>query len=297
MNFLSVLYSKSIPSSSLLRAAVFSMTILFSSCGLFDDEVVKIEDGKSNTGLSLGNPSNAQASFLSPNNYLIDRPQYTLSFNNEKGIPNWVSWHLDRSWIGSASRNEAFITDIAIPVEWNRVTTSDYTGSGFDRGHNCPSADRTRSLTDNEATFLLTNIFPQAPKQNRGPWKSLEDFSRSLVFKGNELYVIMGSFGVGGIGSNGERDAIGRDGRITVPKFVWKVVVVLPEGDNDVQRIDASTRVIAVLMKNEEVDFRPWHEYRVSVNEIENATGYDLLSELPIFVQAILEDKVDDGPV
>ncbi len=297
MNTLIQFHRHRIPFSPILKSLVFLSFLTLSSCGLFDDEVVKIEDGKSNNGLSLGNPSDAQASFLTPNNYLIDRPQYTLSFNNEKGIPNWVSWHLDRSWLGTASRNESFITDIAVPVEWKRVTTSDYTGSGFDRGHNCPSADRTRSLTDNEATFLLTNIFPQAPKQNQGPWKDLEDFSRNLVRNGNEVYILMGSFGIGGIGSNGERDAIGKDGRVTVPKFVWKVIVVLPEGDNDVQRIDASTRVIAVVMKNENINFQPWHTYRTTVNEIEAATGYDLLSELPIFVQAVLEDKVDDGPV
>ncbi|OUJ70282.1 hypothetical protein BXP70_24615 [Hymenobacter crusticola] len=50
-----------------------------------------------------------------------------------------------------------------LPAGWYRVTTNSYTGSGFDRRQNCPSANRTNSVEDNSATFLLNNIMPQAP--------------------------------------------------------------------------------------------------------------------------------------
>lgn len=267
------------------------------SCSFFEEEVIPILEDDSNSGLTFGNPTNAEESFLFPDNFLIDRPQYTLSYNNTRGIPNWVSWHLDRTWIGSADRSESFLSDQILPSDWDRVTASDYTGSGFDRGHNCPSADRTRSVEDNEATFFMTNIVPQAPNQNRGPWRELEEFSRGLVFDGNELYITMGNFGVGAEGSRGFRDIIGRDERVTVPEYIWKVIVVLPDGDNDLLRVDEQTRVIAVLMENNNIDFEDWYEYRVSVDEIEDAVGYDLLSELPFFVQEALESKVDDGPI
>ncbi len=267
------------------------------SCSFFEEEVIPILEDNSNSGLTFGNPTNAEESFLSADNFLIDRSQYTVSYNNTKGIPNWVSWHLDRSWIGSAQRSESFLSDKILPSDWDRVTSTDYTGSGFDRGHNCPSADRTRSAEDNEATFFMTNIIPQAPKQNRGPWKELEEFSRDLVFDGNELYITMGNFGIGGEGSRGFREVIGKDERVAVPQYVWKIIVVLPEGDNDLLRVDEQTRVIAVLMENNDIDFDEWYEYRVSVDEIEDAVGYDLLSELPFFVQEALEGKIDDGPV
>jgi len=57
-----------------------------------------------NTGLYLGNPSDAIASKSSGTNYLMEKPQFTISYNNEKYIPNWVAWHLQTSDIGKADR-------------------------------------------------------------------------------------------------------------------------------------------------------------------------------------------------
>ncbi len=55
-----------------------------------------------NIHLKYGNPSNANSK--DTNNYLLEKPQYALSYNCKTGIPNWVSWQLDRSWLGSVDR-------------------------------------------------------------------------------------------------------------------------------------------------------------------------------------------------
>jgi len=284
-----------LPSYQMLWAVFFAISL--SSCSFFTEEVIPILEDNSNTSLALGNPSNARSSFLEPNNFLIERTEYAISYNNERGTANWVSWHLDRSWIGTIDRAETFKVDPFLNSDFNVVNSSDYTNSGFDRGHNCPSADRTRSMESNEATFFLTNIVPQAPRHNQGPWKDMEEFGRDLVFDGNEVYVVMGNFGVGGTGSKGYVEKIGRTNNVTVPKFIWKIYVVLPEGENDLSRIDESIRVIAVIIENVNDSLKEWHEYRVSVDEIEDATDLDLLSELPFSVQSALESKVDDGPI
>jgi hypothetical protein len=57
-----------------------------------------------------------------------------------------------------------------------RVRPTDYAGAGFDRGHLCPSADRTSSAADNSATFLMSNMIPQAPNLNRNTWENLESY-------------------------------------------------------------------------------------------------------------------------
>jgi endonuclease G len=81
-----------------------------------------------------------------------------------------------------------------------------------------------------------------------------------------------------------------------VPNRTWKVIVILPVGDNDVARVTANTRVIAVDMPNSQVINSNWGTYRTSVDAIEEATGYDLLSALPVELQAIIEARVDNGP-
>jgi endonuclease G, mitochondrial len=246
--------------------------------------------------LTLGNPSGATADPAQPTNYLLSKPQYALSYHRDRGIPNWVSWHLDASWRGSAARQDDFKGDATLPAGWYQVQASSYTGSGFDRGHNCPSADRTRTEADNSATFLMTNMMPQAPRNNQQTWANLEDYSRSLLDSGQELYIICGSYGKGGTGSNGGVTQTIDNGRVTVPARCWKVVVILPVGDNDASRVTTSTRVIAVDTPNDNGINTNWGQYRVSVDAIEASTGLDLLSAVSTTVQQAIESRVDTGP-
>jgi len=247
--------------------------------------------------LALGNPSGAIPDVNSPTNYLLVKPQFTIGYNAQRGAPTWVSWHLNGSWMGSAPRQDDFRPDPALPREFYPVSRSSYTGAGFDKGHNCPSADRTSDLDDNSATFLMTNMIPQAPNNNQRTWGNLEEWTRGQVQRGQEVYVIMGSYGKGGTGLNGLKTTLDQ-GRVTVPARVWKVLVILPEGSNDLQRIAAGqARILAIDTPNDQSVNPDWSRYRVSVDAIEAATGLDLLSKLPIDVQTRLQKTVDAGPV
>jgi endonuclease G len=246
--------------------------------------------------LALGNPSGAVADATNyPNNYLLTKSQYTMSYSRDQGKPNWVSWHLSAAWLGSTGRQDNFAADASLPSAWYRVGAASYSGSGFDRGHNCPSADRTGSVADNSATFLMSNMMPQAPTNNQQTWAGLENYCRTLVNAGNELYIIAGSYGKGGTGTNGTYSTID-SGRITVPSNCWKVVVVLPVGTSDASRITSSTRVIAINTPNSNSISTSWGSYRTTVDAIENATGYNLLSAVPSTVQSAIESKADTGP-
>jgi endonuclease G len=245
--------------------------------------------------MAMGNPSGAVADPGNVSNYLITKKQYSLSYHRDRGIPNWVSWHLDQSWLGTAPRQDDFRADDELPTGWYRVQGTDYSGSGFDRGHNTPSADRTASEADNSATFLMTNMIPQAPNNNQQTWNNLESYCRTLVNQGNELYIIMGNYGTGGTGSNGTFTTI-VNGKVTVPNRIWKVVLVLPQGTDDVNRVTVSTRVIAVNTPNSNNVNSSWGVYRTTVDDIEAVTGYDLFSNVAPAVQSVIEAKVDSGP-
>jgi endonuclease G len=155
-----------------------------------------------------------------------------------------------------------------------------------------PSADRTNTIANNSATFLMTNIVPQAPDNNQGPWARLEDYCRSLVAQGNELYIISGTFGSGGTGSAGFRTTIDAN-RIGVPSRVWKVIIVVPRGTQP-NGVTTSTRVIAVDMPNTQgIRSVPWTNYRVTTDSIEAKTGYNFLSLVSASTQSVIESRVD----
>ena len=235
--------------------------------------------------LTMGNPSNAVTNVLQPNNYLMVKPQYSLSYSRDNGGPNWVSWHLDSSWLGSAPRQDDFRADTTLPTGWYRVQATDYSGSGFDRGHMCPSADRTVTITANSATFLMTNMIPQLPANNQGVWANLESYSRTLVSQGNELYIISGGHGLQFFIANGH---------VAVPAQTWKVIIVLPVGSNDVSRVTTATRTIAVVMPNSGSIGSDWRAYRVSVDQVEAITGFDFFSNVSSSIQAVIEGRVDN---
>ena len=245
--------------------------------------------------LAMGNPSGATTSTTNYTNYLLNKSQFSLSYHRDRGIPNWVSWHLSSAWLGSTPRQDNFTADNTLPSGWYRVGSTSYSGSGFDRGHNCPSADRTGSVADNSATFLMTNMMPQAPNNNQRTWAALENYCRTLVNQGNELYVICGSYGRGGTGSNGTYTTLD-GGRVTVPAQCWKVVVVLPVGTSDASRVTTGTRVIAINTPNTNTLNTSWSAYRTTVDAIEQATGYDILSAVSASVQSVIEARVDNGP-
>lgn len=229
-----------------------------------------------NPHLTLGNPSAAGSQ--DPNNYLLIQPQYVVSYNNARGTPNWVSWQLNQSWLGEVDRQNDFRADNSLP--FTPVSPEDYTGSGYDRGHLAPSADRTRTPEDNSATFLMTNMVPQRPDLNRGPWEKLERHGRQLVAQGKELYIIAGV--------TGTQKRLNQ--RITAPTATWKIIVVL---DAPGAPITKNTPVIAVNMPNRKgIKNTNWRSYLTSVDALEIETGYDFLSALPTDLQATLESSV-----
>lgn len=246
-----------------------------------------------NGSLYLGNPSGATDNENNFNDYLVDEGYYALSYSRDRGIANWVSWHVMPSDHGTTTRQDDFRMNEDLPANWYRPDDASYTGYGFDRGHFCPSADRTATVAANSSTFLMSNIFPQAPVNNQVTWANLENYCRNLVAQsGNELYIIAGAYGAGGTGNLGYATSID-NGRITVPATLWKVIVVLPNGSNDLARITTSTRVIAVSMPNENSTTNDWKHYRVSVDEIEHATGYDLLDKISQSIEDAIEAQTD----
>ena len=264
-----------------------------------------------NHPLFFGNPSDAIGDVNVPKNYLMEKPQFIISYNNEKLIPNWVGWHLGNEDLGEAERSDKFVPDETLPESWYQVRKEDYQFNmyGFDRGHVCPSADKTATSEDNEATFLMTNMIPQSPNCNRIVWMHLESYERELVEQGNELYIFAGPHGVGGTGSRGYFEEIvinKKDGdvyKISVPAYSWKVIMILSESDDDVNAISNNTEVIAVSVPNTQdckfikdtKEKADWHDYICSINDIEQMTGYDFFELLEDNLEETLESKIFSG--
>ncbi|MCX6538217.1 MAG: DNA/RNA non-specific endonuclease [Acidobacteria bacterium] len=232
--------------------------------------------------LTMGNPTAAGSD---PSNYLMEKPEFALSYNKDLGRPNWVSWHLSDEWIGTLTRVDTFRPDPQVPPDWYRVQSFDFSGSGFDRGHMAPNADRDKetSIPINQATFLMSNMVAQAPGANQGPWTKFESYLRTLVEQQDELYIVSGPAGVGGTGSLDGVTTTLAGRHVTVPSATWKVALVLPKASgDDLSRVSCSTQTIAVIMPNQHsIGSDPWQNYLTTVDAVEALTGYNFFSNLP----------------
>ncbi|MBD1210700.1 MAG: DNA/RNA non-specific endonuclease [Ignavibacteria bacterium] len=229
--------------------------------------------------LETGIPRDAD----STDDYLMIRPQYAVSYNNKRNVPNWVSWNLNASWYGDAPRYSGnFITDVSLPSHFVRVTHGDYTNSGFDRGHLVRSEERTRNDEDNRSTFLMTNIIPQAPELNRLGWLRFEEECERLCKQGNkELYVISGGVFKSGATINN---------KVAIPDSCWKIVVVLERGQT-LSNITATTQVLAVMMPNTAEAINDWKPYTTTVAKVEVSTGYSFFRAVPDAVRTMLKNQ------
>ncbi|MGA2298562.1 MAG: DNA/RNA non-specific endonuclease [FCB group bacterium] len=216
--------------------------------------------------------------------YIIVRTQYVLSYNYKRNVANWVAWELNSDWFGSVKRYKGnFITDTSLPTNFYHVKHSDYTNSGYDRGHMVMSEERTATVEDNMSTFILTNVLPQTPDLNRGVWLNFENYCNSLALDSNkELFIYAG-------GVFHTTTTIGNG--VSVPDSCWKIVVVLERGQS-LKDISINTPVYAVMMPNTVgVRKEKWAKYKTTVRRIEGSTGYDFLNAVSKTIQDVIENK------
>jgi len=243
----------------------------------------------STTAQYAGNAEFGEPADTDPSDdFIVRYPEYTASFNKNRGTPNWVSYDLEATHFGSEDRCDCFTFDPSLPAAFTRYTTADYTGAGaaagfgIDRGHLARSFDRTSASLDNAFTFLFTNIVPQAADLNQGPWAAMENFLGDLArLQNKEVYIVAGV--AGNIGT------VKNEGKIVIPASTWKVAVIMPrnQGLSDIKTL-GDLEVIAVIMPNRAgVRNVDWQTYKTTVDAVEALSGYDLL--------ALLRDDIENA--
>ena len=123
---------------------------------------------------------------------IITHKGFTLSYNYDWKIPNWVAYELtDIEVKGEVPRYDKFKPDPMVPQNVS-ATTNDYKHSGYDRGHLAPAADMKWDEQAMKESFYLSNICPQNPNLNGGVWKDLEEQVRDLASQKGSIFVICG---------------------------------------------------------------------------------------------------------
>lgn len=209
------------------------------------------------------------------NQLILKRTAYSLSYNPELHIPNWVGWRLTAEHAdGNYSRDNNYYEDEEVPSP--RATNEDYHGSGWSRGHMCPAGDNKWDSVAMRESNLLTNICPQHASLNSGLWNRIEQDCRKWAKKHGDLYIVCGP-----VFLNQEHETIGTN-KIVVPEAFFKVILCLT----------AKPKAIGYIVRNSE-GTKKRHQYVNTVDEVERITGIDFFHALPDDVENEVEAHVN----
>jgi endonuclease G len=210
---------------------------------------------------------------------VIQRTGYTLAYDKKTKTPQWVAWELTKEETkGNHERTDKFLPDPN--VEGAKVVTTDYTGSGYDRGHMAPAGDMKWSKKAMEESFYMSNICPQIHHLNTGAWNELEANTRKWARRYGSVYVTCGPI------YNGSRRTqyIGKN-RVKVPDAFFKVILI---------QSPKKTCALGFFFENE-AGQRPLNEYLVSIDYLEQTTGIDFFPSLPDELENTLEAETHNS--
>lgn len=209
---------------------------------------------------------------------ILQRKGYTVSYNRELKIPNWVAWELTpEKLVERESRTDKFLPDPDLPEE-EAVTTDDYKGAGMDRGHMCPAGDNRWHWKAMQESFYMTNICPQNHNLNRGDWKELEEACRQWAQEEGRIYIVCGP-----ILYDRKHRTIGKRHKVTVPEAFFKVVLCADSNP---------PKAIGFIYKNTSGN-HPLDSYVNTVDEVERITGIDFFPALPDEIEKKVEATYD----
>lgn len=209
---------------------------------------------------------------------LIEHKGFTLNYNTRYNTPNWVAWELTAEECqsdGVTRKGFNFIPDEDLPYQY-QVTTSDYTNSGYDRGHMCPAADMKWDADAMHDCFYMTNICPQVPVVNQQYWERLESACRRWAVSEGSIYIICGP-----IYNSSRPKNIGREHMIAVPDAFFKVVISLSGN---------TPKGIGFYYQNSEKR-QTMESASRTIDQIEEMTGYDFFPELPDSIEDDVESQ------
>lgn len=216
---------------------------------------------------------------------------YSVEWSNSKIANRWTCYQMHPGNSSkNVSRHDAFQEDLDLP-EATRSTLADYRGSGFSRGHLCPSADRLCSTEQNEQTFYLSNMQPQWQSHNAGLWERIEEEVRNWnsSYYRDTLYVVKAAT-IANVQLNGSTTAgvytEKCNNRLPVPKYFYCALLSVKNGKyqalglwtthSDDAQADTTIKSCAI-----------------SIDELERRTGIDFFCNLPDDIEDEVEASYD----
>lgn len=151
--------------------------------------------------------------------YMLQKVEYWCIYDCTLGLSRQTVWTLHSFDLGNAKRAKSWKFKADIPLREAKARHTDFTNSGFERGHLCPAQDRSSSASAMRSTFAMSNVAAQTQTLNDGEWKRTESQCRQFAQIYDSVIVVTVPVFL-------DRDTtfIGRN-RVAVPHGFFKTVI------------------------------------------------------------------------
>jgi endonuclease G len=213
----------------------------------------------------------------------IHKPNFLLFYDTDIMQARFTLHKLEASFTrGDANRYGIRFNEDEV-LETKTAWYSDYSGTGYDRGHLVPAGDFKCCQTDMVETFSMSNIAPFDSVLNRYAWNELEMKTRSWARRLGTVYVITGPV------FEHRFKYIGRYTEVSVPTHFFKIIFTL-SGNTGIPK-----NIIAFLMPNEPMYKFTQERSTVNLDKIEQLSGLDFFKMLPDELENKLEAANQTG--
>ena len=211
---------------------------------------------------------------------------YTHLYDKKTYTSLWTAYALNSSHMGSLSRPGSWSYSPSIETAAQVNLKSSSYNDNYSRGHMIPNASRNGNSTMQKQTFFVTNSVPQIQNNfNSGIWSSLENALQSIGER-EEIYIVTGvTFNKVGESKTIKYTTAKDDTKnVPVPNYFYKVVLKVEKSGNTV----TSASAIGFWFEHKTYSDN-YSNYAVSVDQIEQWTGFDFFVNLPDSVETAAE--------
>ena len=232
--------------------------------------------------------------FITHTAYISDEstervPNYYVSYSPSAHHAHWVAYRFDATTRQKNTLRTGGSTYPVDPDSQSSLPSNGFTGTGYDHGHICASADRLYSSLANEQTFYMTNMSPQIPNFNRGYWRSYESWLQDYAADASlsdTIYVVKG----GTIATGQVSSTISCNGiSVPVPKYYFVALLKVKDAQYSALGFWIEHREYETV-KDKVADFRA---HAVSIDELETLTGFNFFPALPDNIEQAVEASYD----
>lgn len=224
---------------------------------------------------------------------------YTILYDEDLYAALWVAYPLCADHT-SSGREETWGYDPHVPkLSQTNVNkgygatepTANYPNNFYARGHQIPNADRSGVPDMMAQTYYSTNMTPQIQNGFNGSiWAKLEEAVRMEIPQGDTLYVVTGAvFEKYGTDEKVKTIVNKNDSKtLPVPNYYWKALMKVKRAEGKVT--DAST--IGFWLPHGDLKGHSYADYAVSVDQIEEWTGFNLFPSIPDVLEPSAESQI-----